>query len=131
MQKKQIVNPVSAADFDDSVRARIAGSFRRAYKAMDKRRDTIDTVLEVVGGAIDVLAMFFGIDPTGVSLIIELIKFVWELSGSPRVRAAACATIGWLRRLLRRASAAVHRIRTQRRLRARAYRFAHRLITRH
>lgn len=111
MQKKQIFNSEPTVEFTDTVRARIVRSFRRLYKAMDKHRDTIDTVLEVFGTAADVIALIFGIDLGGVSLIAELLKLLWELSGSPRFRAAVTAWLGWLRRVLHQGAAAGRRAR--------------------
>ncbi len=109
MQKKQIPSSDSPIEFTDSVRARIVSSFRRAYEFVDKHRDIIETVVEVLGDAVEVLAIVFGIDLDSVSLITELLELAWDLANNPRVRAAVTAAVGWLRRLLHRGAAAVHR----------------------
>ncbi|MGW4371349.1 hypothetical protein ACWEKT_37490 [Nocardia takedensis] len=108
-QKKKTTGSESDIRFSDSVRTRVLDGFRRVYKVLDDHRGAVDFAVEGFGIAFDVTAAIFAFDPTGVSLIIELLKLVWDLSGDPRVRAAVTATAAWVRGHLRRLGAAGHR----------------------
>ncbi len=61
--------------------------FRRACEVMDDHREAVDNAIELGGIVVDIAGVLFAFDPTGVSLLIELLDLVWKLSGNPKVHA--------------------------------------------